>query len=250
MTAARRPNGRRPERIACRAVLLDAGGVIVLPDRGLVAGTLARIGVGVDPSVVPRAHYRAVCRLDHDVCAGAPSHGYVPLFCRALGVPAERLSDAVEAISRVADRSRSGAILWSEPAPYAKSTIAALGRVGIAAVIVTNSDGHAASNLRDAGVCDTRPGAAVLVTDVIDSGRVGSEKPAPDIFRAALRRAGVEAREAVHVGDMLSADIAGARAAGIVPIHLDPYRTCRAGDHRHVRWLNGVWRHIVWGNST
>ncbi len=226
-------------------MLLDAGGVIVLPDRGLVAGALARVGVVVDPSVVPRAHYRAVRRLDRDACSGAPSDGYVLTFCCALGVPAGRLSDAVEAISWLSDRSLSGAILWSEPAPHAKSTIAALGRAGIAVVIVTNSDGHAASNLRDAGICDTTPGAGVLVSDVIDSGRVGSEKPAPDIFRTALRRAGVQARGAVHVGDMLSTDVTGAHAAGIVPIHLDPYRACRAGDHRHIRWLNGVWRHVV-----
>lgn len=245
MTVRRELNFRRRERIACRAVLLDAGGVVVLPDRGLVAGALARVGVEVDPSVVPRAHYRAVRRLDHDARAGAPSFGYVPIFCGALGVPAERLSDAVEAISRLADRSLSGAILWSEPAPRAKSTIAALGRVGIATVIVTNSDGHAASNLRDAGICHTRAGAGVLVSDVIDSRCVGSEKPDPEIFRTALRRAGVEARWAVHVGDMLSTDVAGARAAGIVPIHLDPHRTCRAGDHRHVRSLNGIWRHVV-----
>jgi hypothetical protein len=44
---------------------------------------------------------------------------------------------------------------------------------------------------------------------------------------------------------MVCADIAGARAAGIVPIHLDPDRRCRSADHRHVRFLSGIWRHIV-----
>lgn len=51
-------------RIACRAVFLDAGGVIVLPDRHLLADALARVGIDVDPSAVPQAHYRAVRALD------------------------------------------------------------------------------------------------------------------------------------------------------------------------------------------
>ena len=51
-------------RIACRAVFLDAGGVLVLPDRRLLAGALARAGIDIDPDAVPRAHYRAVRALD------------------------------------------------------------------------------------------------------------------------------------------------------------------------------------------
>ena len=66
---------------------------------------------------------------------------------------------------------------------------------------------------------------------------------------AALGRAGTRATDVVHVGDTLSADMAGARAAGITPIHFDPLRACRAYDHRHIRALAGLWQHIrpgVW----
>jgi FMN hydrolase / 5-amino-6-(5-phospho-D-ribitylamino)uracil phosphatase len=44
---------------------------------------------------------------------------------------------------------------------------------------------------------------------------VGVGKPAPDIFQAALRHAGTSAAEAVHIGDHLQDDIAGARAVGM-----------------------------------
>jgi hypothetical protein len=44
---------------------------------------------------------------------------------------------------------------------------------------------------------------------------------------------------------MLSTDIAGARAAGIEPLHLDPLRRCRRTGHRHIRTLAGIWRHIT-----
>lgn len=56
---------------------------------------------------------------------------------------------------------------------------------------------------------------------VVTSGEVGMEKPHPPIFHEALRRAGVEAGDAVHVGDQLSSDVDGARNVGIQPILLD-----------------------------
>ena len=61
---------------------------------------------------------------------------------------------------------------------------------------------------------------------------VGVEKPDPEIFRIALRRAGVEAAEAVHVGDLYAVDVVGARRAGLEPVLLDPHgrygdRGCR-----------------------
>jgi hypothetical protein len=79
--------------------------------------------------------------------------------------------------ARLADRSLSGEILWSEPTSYAQDTIGALKRAGIAVLVVTNSDGHAAENLRDAGICETTPGASTVVTDVIDSALVDRRRP-------------------------------------------------------------------------
>jgi len=224
-------------------VFLDAGGVIVLPHRGLVRAALARVGIEIDAAVVTRAHYRAVWELDRSSLHGVTA-GYVPAFSRALGVPPARLQDAIDALSVLADRERSGEILWSEPAPHALPTIAALRRAGLAVVVVTNSDGHAAANLHDAGVCHTAAGAGAIVTAVIDSAVVHSAKPDPGIFHAALECAGADPAAVVHVGDTVSADVAGARAAGIVPIHLDPGRWCRASDHRHIRALNGIWSHL------
>ena len=50
---------------------------------------------------------------------------------------------------------------------------------------------------------------------VAASARVGYEKPHPEIFRYALREAGVEPAEGLHVGDHLDADVSGAQAVGI-----------------------------------
>ena len=55
----------------------------------------------------------------------------------------------------------------------------------------------------------------------VTSAQVGSDKPHPPIFLAALERAGVKAQEAVHVGDQYGMDILGARGVGITAILLD-----------------------------
>ena len=58
---------------------------------------------------------------------------------------------------------------------------------------------------------------------VVTSGEVGADKPAPPIFLAALKRAGVNASEAVHIGDQYNLDVIGARGVGITPILIDRY---------------------------
>ena len=61
----------------------------------------------------------------------------------------------------------------------------------------------------------------------ITSHEVGAEKPSPLIFERALERAGAQPQNAVHVGDQLTSDVAGALNAGINAVLLD-----RDGNHR------------------
>jgi putative hydrolase of the HAD superfamily len=53
------------------------------------------------------------------------------------------------------------------------------------------------------------------VDAVVISAEVGVAKPDPAIFRTALERLGAKASDAVHVGDSVEHDVAGARAAGL-----------------------------------
>lgn len=221
-------------RIPCRAVLLDAGGVLVLPDRHLLASALAGAGIVIDPDAVPRAHYRAVRSVDRAGAATSTRLDYPRTLFRQLGIVPGRTADASAVWERLANRDTSHDVLWREPTPGAHRTIASLRSAGILTLIVTNSDGHGEENLRASG----------FDLPVIDSAVVGAAKPDPHIFHLALARAGAGAGETVHVGDALSNDVAGARAAGITPIHYDPLRLCRAVDHRHVRALPGIWRHV------
>jgi putative hydrolase of the HAD superfamily len=54
-----------------------------------------------------------------------------------------------------------------------------------------------------------------LVDGVVTSADAGAAKPDPAVFRKALELAGVDGAGAVHVGDSLDNDVAGARALGI-----------------------------------
>ena len=56
------------------------------------------------------------------------------------------------------------------------------------------------------------------VDHIIIGGQEPEQKPAASIFLKALKLAGCEAHEAVHVGDSLAADIAGAHGSGITSV--------------------------------
>ena len=83
--------------------------------------------------------------------------------------------------------------------------------------------------------------AGIEVGVVVDSAVVGIAKPDPGIFAIALDALAVPAgRRAtvIHVGDALRYDVAGALAAGIIPVHLDPFGDCQAPEgHHHIRHL-------------
>jgi len=100
------------------------------------------------------------------------------------------------------------------------------------------------------GVCSnfTHTPAAVRVIEeaglaphldaIVVSEEVGVRKPRKEIFDEALRRLGVSAAEAVHVGDNLAADVAGAAAVGMKAIWLT---RCVRDTHAALRDYPGPW---------
>lgn len=84
---------------------------------------------------------------------------------------------------------------------------------GIRSVVVSNWDVSLHQVLAGLGLDG-------LLDGILTSAEVGRRKPAPEIFERALTIAGVPAARALHVGDSLAEDVAGARAAGIEPVLL------------------------------
>ena len=197
-----------------RAVLLDALGTLVelpAPWPALVEE------LGVRAVVVTEAQARtaleeemAYYRAHHDEATGPAELDDLRDRCT------EVLRAALPDHARAAHDLR-GALLGAlrfRPYPEVPGVLAELGDMGIARVVVSNWD----VSLRD--VLD-RTGLTALLDGIVISAEVGAAKPDPAIFAAALAVAGARPDEAVHVGDTVAADVAGARAAGLRALHLD-----------------------------
>jgi putative hydrolase of the HAD superfamily len=66
-----------------------------------------------------------------------------------------------------------------------------------------------------------KAGFTDYLTHRVTSFEAGCDKPQPQIFQLALKRAGVTAAETLFVGDQYELDVLGARNAGITPILID-----------------------------
>jgi HAD superfamily hydrolase (TIGR01509 family) len=214
--ASRMTKGRsRP-----RAVFFDAGNTLLRIDYAAIAAELTRLGAPVSEAAIQRAEWRARVRLDADVLAG----GGVSTESRtALGRYLEYVLEGVgvtddATLRAMADwrpRYNPPAGLFHLPDPGAADALGAVRDAGLATGVISNSNGSIAALLGSLGFLP-------YLDFVLDSFVVGVEKPDPRIFRIALERVGVDARDAVHVGDLYSIDVLGARSVGMPAILLDP----------------------------
>lgn len=74
-------------------------------------------------------------------------------------------------------------------------------------------------------------GLADAFETVVHAGHDAPAKPAPEPFHRALEALSVEPERAVHVGNSLSADVAGAKAAGLRAAWLAGTPDADPGDH-------------------
>ena len=82
------------------------------------------------------------------------------------------------------------------------------------------------------------------LSTIVVSGVVGVSKPNPEIFRIALREAGVNASEAAHVGDIYEADVLGAQNAGMKGLLIDRDGLQSRRDCPRMKSLSEIYAHI------
>ncbi len=133
------------------AILLDAGGVLIFPQPGLLLPALFAAGVFPDVAALERAHYRAM--VVQDLAATPPAAGtwwrdYLTGYVAACGVPPERCGEVALQIVEV---TRGHA--WSHVGTGAPSGLQALAALGLPMGVVSNSDGTVEAELRQLGVC-------------------------------------------------------------------------------------------------
>lgn len=218
-----------------RAVLLDVGGVMLVPDPAKLGAILRAHGGGDDPGEVLRAHYGAMNDADDGTTFDWRRY-YGRLLARA-GVPVDRAEVATADVAAAFTAEN----IWYHVLDGVHEALATLARQGRPLAIVSNSDGTVEQVLWRTRLCQLGLGPGVPVAAMLDSYVVGVAKPDPRIFHMALDRLGVPAEQAVHVGDTRAFDVAGAAAAGVRPVHVDPYGDCPGqGEHPHVRGLADV----------
>ncbi len=196
------------------AILFDALGTLVAlepPGPRLRRGLAERAGIEIDAAAADLAlaaeitYYRAHLDEGRDAESLAVLRRRCAQELRAALPPSARglelevlLGLLLDALHFSAFPDAAGALRWARQLPA---------RV----VVVSNWDVSLEEVL-------ARLGLAELLDDVVTSARAGARKPSPAIFARALELAHAAPERAVHVGDSLAEDVAGARAAGIEPI--------------------------------
>lgn len=221
------------------AILFDAGGVLLFPDPVWALPPLNDAGFSPSHDDLIRAHYYAMRATEQDNDRNWWS-GYLRQYLVCCGVPD---SDALDLAKQMASTVQGFA--WTEVNPVARQTLAALVERGTPVGIVSNADGNVRSELCRLGICHVPPAPdddCVTVGTVIDSTVVAVAKPDPRIFSFALNDMKLQADSTIlYVGDTLRYDVAGATAAGLTPVHLDPFGDCSAPDgHAHIQALPDI----------
>jgi FMN phosphatase YigB (HAD superfamily) len=216
-----------------KAVLLDVGGVLLLPDHERMLGALVRAGFTPSDEVLDNAHYAGAARLDeHTVTSEWPNYWqhYLDAYITTCGVPDELREDAHQHL----DSEFAVVASWTRVAPGAREGLRALEATGVRLGIVSNADGTIEQMLQAAELVQVGEGPGIAVDVVIDSTVVGVAKPEARIFDLALEAMGVDASDAWYIGDMPAFDVAGARNAGLRPFVMDPCQLHLDADYDRV----------------
>ena len=211
--------GRQREMI--RAIFLDFYGTLAgwqPAAEEIQRDAAAAEGVDVDPTAVldayptanalmdrENARLRIASRTDADRDAFFADYERTLLTTAGYDVP-------LELAARVWARVRAtpkGLALYPDALPAVRGLHEAGLRVGV----ISNMGAELSHLVEDAGL-----GGYVDVC--VSSAEAGVTKPHPAIFKWGLARVGVDAEEAVHVGDGYDSDVVGARNAGMHAVML------------------------------
>ena len=229
------------------AVFVDAGNTLVSIDFDRVAAELAALGHACSPESLRRAEAAARPAVSRFVAArrSTESEDTFHFYVRAVvgrvpdvaaGGPAAAAAAADALVPRLRFPGESWR-LWRWVLPGVPEALDALRELGLPLVVVSNSDGTIERGLAETGLLG-------YFAAVVDSARVGVEKPDPGIFEHAVRHVGVSHARALHVGDLYDADVAGARAAGVHAVLLDPFDAWEGVDGERVADLGAVARRL------
>lgn len=204
-------------RTRYQAIFFDLDGTLISERAGAeearvaVAGMLREQGHAVSDE-----QYSAAARAVIDELLASHGGAWPPVFSRVevIATTLERLSlptDAAAALSELYHQTRLLHLTLIAGAAAAVEQAATQHRVGL---ITNGPEVEQRQKLRRSGLEDRFESVTI-------SGELGVAKPEPAIFERALASLGVEAANAVYVGNNFAADVVGACGAGMDAIWLD-----------------------------
>jgi putative hydrolase of the HAD superfamily len=110
--------------------------------------------------------------------------------------------------------------LWRSPIAGMIELVRELRRAAVPVGIISNSEGHLAELVAELGWSND-------FDVVVDSGRLGIDKPDPRIFLHACGALGVPATDLLHVGDAWEADVNGALGVSAQAVWFDARHATR-----------------------
>lgn len=206
-------------------LFVDAGNTLASMDFAWIGQELAARGIDCDAERLQRAEAaaRPLVNASLDRLRSMETTEVFAFYLRTVlsragafrALPEARFDSVVTELVPLL-RGAGSVRLWSYVLPGVREGLETLRRDGVRLLVVSNSDGTVERSLEVQGL---RP----FFEAVLDSQIVGFEKPDPRIFERALAISGSDPKRTLHVGDMYSVDVLGARSAGIHACLLDPY---------------------------
>src|SRR5688500_4581347 len=169
------------------AVSLDVGGVLVVPDHGVLGGALTEAGIAHDRDRFGVGHYLAMAAMDRATSDPEDFTDYLWGFLTAVAVPE---ADQPRAHELLDDVLRTP--VWCQPVPGSRAGVRALVEAGLRLAVTSNSDGTVADHLARHEWVQVGAGPGAPVEVVTDSGIVGVGKPDPRVFQATIEALALE----------------------------------------------------------
>jgi HAD superfamily hydrolase (TIGR01509 family) len=228
-------------------LFLDVGNTLISMDYAWVAEELAAHGVPCEVSALHRAEAAArplvsagLERRSTETEDAFRFYLETVLHCLPGGSDMDplQLSKISRELAPVLRPAGQAERLWSSVIPGVPDALISLGKAGVQLAAVSNSDGTVEEVL-------VRQNLRSYLSAVYDSQIVGFEKPDPRIFLYALKDLNADPARTLHVGDLYSIDVEGARAAGLHAVLIDPFGDWKNIDCDRVRDLSELSRKVL-----
>lgn len=216
-----------------QTLLLDAGGVLVVPNWTRVSETLRRYGVEASVDALRAAEPAVKFAIDTFVGVSTSSDAkrwgdYLEGVLKTAGVPlGEPTLEALREIRAYHAEHN----LWEEVPDDVVPALEGIRGLGLTVAVASNANGTVQRAF-------DRLGLSEYFDVICDSHFEGVEKPQQRFFEIVLERCGGKRETTLHVGDLYHVDIVGARQSGLEAVLLDRHNQYASFDVDRIHTLD------------